>query len=48
MATESFDMALVMDSEEKAADSLKAIDEADRRGPSRSAASRRSCASSRS
>ncbi len=33
MATESFDMALVIDTEEKAANFLKAIDEADRRGP---------------
>ena len=33
MTTESFDMALVIDTEEKAADFLKAIDEAERRGP---------------
>ena len=33
MATESFDMALIIDTEEKAANFLKAIDEADKRGP---------------
>ena len=33
MAIESFDMALVIDSEESAANYLKAVDVADARGP---------------